>query len=229
MFTVAPSGRTKLAIFFETPRFSSAIWIVTGRVALELEVEKPSSCALRMRRKNSRGLSRARNFRMNENVPKACSKRPNATVPVYHSRLWRISKPNRAVTPAINTKTAYGANTMIQRMSCIEMSFTPSKNPRTALRRSSRIVVAAMPKRMLNRIRGSISVLAAALIGFLGIIFSSSSTIPGACCARSILPAASPPYSASSPCRDASLRPLPGLITFERIRPMLTATEVVMR
>ena len=106
MLTVAPSGRTKLEIFFEMPRFSSAICIVTGRVALELEVENPRSCALRIRRKNSTGLTRARNLRMNENVPTAWSTNPRTTVPVYHSRLWRISKPNRAVTAAIKTKTA---------------------------------------------------------------------------------------------------------------------------
>ena len=114
MLTVAPSGSTKLAILLDTPRFSSAVCMVTGSVALELDVEKPNNCGLRMRLKNSTGLRRAMNLTISENVPMACSSKPNTTVPVYQSRLWRISNPNRAVTAAIITNTAYGASTMIQ-------------------------------------------------------------------------------------------------------------------
>ena len=39
IFIVAPKGSTKLETDFETPRFSSAVSIVSGSVALEEEVE----------------------------------------------------------------------------------------------------------------------------------------------------------------------------------------------
>jgi hypothetical protein len=59
MLMVAPSGSTNDDTLLETPRSSSAVSIVTGSVALEDEVEKAMSGTLRMRRKNSIGLSRA--------------------------------------------------------------------------------------------------------------------------------------------------------------------------
>jgi len=40
MFTVAPMGRTKEAIFFETPDFSVTDLIVRGRVTIDEQVEK---------------------------------------------------------------------------------------------------------------------------------------------------------------------------------------------
>jgi hypothetical protein len=45
MFTVAPSGKTKLEIPLETPTFFSRTLIVTGKVADEDAVEKPVSSA----------------------------------------------------------------------------------------------------------------------------------------------------------------------------------------
>ena len=43
MFTVAPSGRTKLEILFDTPMFSSTLFIVTGSVADDDAVENAVS------------------------------------------------------------------------------------------------------------------------------------------------------------------------------------------
>ena len=45
MFTVAPSGRTKFEIFAETPLFSTAQSIVSGRVAEEDAVENAAENA----------------------------------------------------------------------------------------------------------------------------------------------------------------------------------------
>ncbi len=57
MLIVAPRGRTKDDTSLETPRSSSAVSIVTGRVALDDEVEKAMSWAFGIRRKNSMGLT----------------------------------------------------------------------------------------------------------------------------------------------------------------------------
>ena len=45
MFTVAPIGNTKLEVSFETPTFSLTHLIVTGKVALEEEVENAVAIA----------------------------------------------------------------------------------------------------------------------------------------------------------------------------------------
>ena len=48
MFIVAPNGRTKLAIDFDTPRFSSQLSIFTGKVAALELVLNPIACTLLM-------------------------------------------------------------------------------------------------------------------------------------------------------------------------------------
>ena len=50
MFMVAPSGTTKPAIDLGTPNFSSAVRMVVGIVALELEVENAVIISSRIRR-----------------------------------------------------------------------------------------------------------------------------------------------------------------------------------
>ena len=45
MFTVAPIGKTKLEMVFDTPAFFSTLLMVTGRVALEEQVEKAVNMA----------------------------------------------------------------------------------------------------------------------------------------------------------------------------------------
>ena len=41
MFTVAPMGKTKEAIFFETPEVSVTAFMVSGRVTTVEQVENP--------------------------------------------------------------------------------------------------------------------------------------------------------------------------------------------
>ena len=48
MFTVAPNGGVKLAVFFDTPALSCTQRIVTGKVADEEEVENAVSSAVRI-------------------------------------------------------------------------------------------------------------------------------------------------------------------------------------
>lgn len=57
MFTVAPSGSVKLAVFLLTPALSCTQRMVTGRVADELEVEKAVSSAVFIALKCSMGLT----------------------------------------------------------------------------------------------------------------------------------------------------------------------------
>src|SRR5665648_1252637 len=59
MLMVAPKGRTKLAIFGETPRFFSVHFIDTGKVPELLHVLNATKMASDMPRKNLSGLTRA--------------------------------------------------------------------------------------------------------------------------------------------------------------------------
>ena len=55
MLMVAPSGSTNDATSFDTPRFRSVTRIVTGSVAALEDVEKATSCACAIPRKNVTG------------------------------------------------------------------------------------------------------------------------------------------------------------------------------
>ena len=57
MFTVAPSGNTKLEILFETPAFSCKHFRVTGKVAEEEAVEKDVNKASFIANKCFNGLT----------------------------------------------------------------------------------------------------------------------------------------------------------------------------
>ena len=80
MLTVAPIGRTKEEVRFETPTFPSTAPIVTGSVASEELVEKAMASGSVMFRKWIQGLMRPRSSSRSGSVMNRCTVRPRAIV-----------------------------------------------------------------------------------------------------------------------------------------------------
>ena len=80
MLTVAPMGRMKDAILFETPTFSSTTFMVTGRVAPDELVEKAIKSGSRMLAKWMRGEIRPRTINRIGRLTRKCMVTPDPMV-----------------------------------------------------------------------------------------------------------------------------------------------------
>jgi hypothetical protein len=94
MFTVAPKGRVKLAVFLETPALSWMQRIVTGRVAEEDAVENAVRRAVRIARMWAQGSTRPRNFSTSGMVTAKWKRREARTVKKYFPSTTKIPPPD---------------------------------------------------------------------------------------------------------------------------------------
>jgi len=82
MLMVAPSGKVKLDILFDTPEFFSTAVIVKGNVAPDDDVEKAVSNGVDMFRICRRGFALPTNLRIRGKVIKKCMINAIITVPI---------------------------------------------------------------------------------------------------------------------------------------------------
>src|SRR5690606_29923788 len=129
MLTVAPSGKTKLEILFDTPAFFSTQSIVTGRVADDDAVENAVSMAGAIAGKIRYGLpTRPNTLRNRGSVIVACSISPASVASANVASGPAALNPVSATTAATRPKTPIGANSMIHSVMRIITLNTPSQN-----------------------------------------------------------------------------------------------------
>ena len=146
ILTVAPIGRTKEAILFDTPTFSSTTFIVTGSVAPEELVENATRSASRMLAKWMSGEIRARRINRSGKPTKKWMDTPEKMVSAYIASGRNDSKPVVPTIRMISANTPIGKNLMMPDVRVIITWKSASKNSTSGLRDLSGRVESAAPK-----------------------------------------------------------------------------------
>ena len=113
MFTVAPSGKTKLDVLFETPMFCSTLLIVTGNVADDEAVENAVSIAGDAPTSVLSGFTRPTKCSNNGKVMNACSANASNTAMANNASGPVAPSPASAITAPTRPNTPIGANFII--------------------------------------------------------------------------------------------------------------------
>ena len=149
MLMVVPSGITKRETPFCTPSASSAVRMVSGITAAELDVENASSNTSRLPRKNASGERRRPTAYTSIRNANASSKAPS-TVTTYTPMPSSASSPMRAVSWVISPNTAAGTRYMAQRTTTMLTSCTAPSRSTSGRANLPSIVTSATPTQMAN-------------------------------------------------------------------------------
>jgi hypothetical protein len=153
--------------------------------------------------------------------------------PMVTSTYWRRDRstpyPNRPATAAMRMNTPYGAIFMIISTMTTMASLTDSRTSTRGFRLSSLNTVSAIPRKRAKKMICSMSMLAMAAKGFLGMMLKRSSCSPGASWSSASPAWLVPPYSLNSSVFTSSSRLEPGARAVPTTSPRDTASAVATR
>jgi len=125
MLIVAPKGRTKDVVSFDTFAFFSTHSIVIGKVPAEEAVENAVSIAGAIALKCLTGETRPTNFKSSGKVTNVWSMRARKTVAKKITRGLNAPNPVAVIVFATNPNTPMGANFITNKVICIMVSDMP--------------------------------------------------------------------------------------------------------
>src|SRR5690625_600534 len=169
MLIVAPSGRTKLLILLDTPKFSCVFLIVTGKVAALLAVLKAIMAAGEIPLKNVNGRIFANTLTESEYTIIAWRTQAIATAIIIFNKGNNTCGPYSPITGATNPRIPIGANFIMIPVILNIISENASKKLYTGSAFFPNNVI-ANPRKIAKKIICKISPSARAVNGFSGTI-----------------------------------------------------------